>query len=244
MPTAQHDETLLCEMQGRAAAEATLASRERIYEGRIEDLADQFAAAEGLRYEAELHSATLEQAKMQAEGSVASSVAAAVAATAAPTAGGAASTLSTPVQWNLNGPDDEQFSLPDFVQSGANSQVLSFVQKLMHENAALKQQQQQGKPLATAEMREAASQPPKSAFLEETLNLREMSAERAAAFAQTVSESDGHQIVPLLGLLEKHKGSTRFAHRSAALGRTCVSWMRKIGRSSRRMLALRQSWTR
>jgi len=77
----------------------------------------------------------------------------------------------------------EECELPDFVQSCGNSEVVEFARRLASDNAALRrQQQQQPKPL----QQQAGS------------------ASAKEAIANGVAESDGHQIAPLLALLQEN----------------------------------------
>merc|ERR1711972_136640 len=83
---------------------------------------------------------------------------------------------------------------------------MAFVQKLVAENAALKEKQSNivapniCPPNHSGEASTSSTIP---------FNTEGVTADRALAFASTISESDGHQIKPLLSLLKDHKNDIK-----------------------------------
>lgn len=96
--------------------------------------------------------------------------------------------------------------LPDFVWKCGSSQVMEYVQKLAAEVSALRLQSASAvSPNNKAEQtfKEALNDSP--ALLASSLfDTNEVNVERALAFLGTIGESDGHQIQPLLKLLEEY----------------------------------------
>jgi len=113
----------------------------------------------------------------------------------------AASARSSSPSFELRSPDrtSDEFNLPDFVWNCGNSQVMEYVQKLVNDNAVLK--------------RQATSTPPPTEesqvsrdlqAVSDNFDAKETDAEVACAFARSVCDADGHQILPLLNLLVSH----------------------------------------
>merc|ERR1712217_1002982 len=96
-------------------------------------------------------------------------------------------------------------NLPEFVWNCGNAEVMEFVQELVAENVALKQQQSNMTPhiITTSDGGEV------SASSTVPFNTEGVTADGAFAFARTVTESDGHQIKPLLALLKEHRSNIR-----------------------------------
>jgi len=88
----------------------------------------------------------------------------------------------------------EDGELPDFVQSCGNSEVIEFARRLASDNAALRRQQQQ------------QQQP-------QPLQQQAVSTSAKEAIANGVAESAGHQIAPLLAVLQEKHSDLQIAMR-------------------------------
>jgi hypothetical protein len=106
--------------------------------------------------------------------------------------------------------DGEEYSLPDFVWSCGNSQVMEYVQQLASENAALKRKSASHDASTAGQAQDELATPVKELKLTAALfDTRDVNADQAMAFLSTVTESDGHQIPPLLTLLKEHASNTQ-----------------------------------
>lgn len=195
-PQAQGDEALQQqvqqEAQRRELAERDLARERRESADRLKLLADKLEAAEGKRHEVEARALTLERRLQELAEEE--------------------SRESEAAQYSVLSPErprgvrssEEEFDLPDFVWSCGNSEVMSYVKRLMAENQALKKAPRlNGSPAQSVASILAAAMPdtcPKEPF-----NTQHASAESVMAFACTVGDTDSHQITPVLVLLEQHK---------------------------------------
>jgi len=101
-----------------------------------------------------------------------------------------------------NLPEGEEFSLPNFMWSCENSEILEFVKKLGADNASLRRE--------ADNVRDGRFRMPgtSSPFDPTDVNI-----DRALTFVQTISEGDGHQIPPLLALLQEHASNAELCSR-------------------------------
>jgi hypothetical protein len=115
------------------------------------------------------------------------------------------------------GPASDEFNLPDFVWNCGNSQVMEYVQKLVSDNAMLKRHH--GSPEVPDigsigdQSEGAVKEFPLSSALFDT---SDVNVDRAMAFLSTISDSDGHQIPPLLTLLVDHADNVQVCFKVCA----------------------------
>jgi len=108
--------------------------------------------------------------------------------------------------------DGEEFSLPDFMWSCDNSEILEFVKKLAADNASLRREM--GSVLAGSSlvdsidgrMSAVANTPLRDSS---PFDAAEVDIDRALSFAQSVGERDGHQIPTLVALLRERAANAQ-----------------------------------
>lgn len=165
------------------AAEAALAQERADRQQSMEALLAQLEEAEKVKEAAELRAASLDERISSLEDR-------------------ARSTSVSPARAQNEG---EEFNLPDCIWTCGNSEVIAFVQRLAAENAMLKG------PSLDVPTSPAGEGGARRLQMSEPFNAGGADYKSAVAFAKTITEHDGHQIQPLLTLLEEHMEDVKVA---------------------------------